>query len=504
MNQRTKRRSVLAISFILVSATFSRAEDAAAPEIPKEGDGGWPKIVTSEAGSKILMHQPQIESWQDQKVIDAWSAVEFQAERQKSSDLGVIEILADTSVAMEERLVKLQNIRIKQVNFPTLEQGRAREIASTVTKKFPKDGLVIALDRILAAVDKSQIKAAGVSVNQSPPPIFYSKRPALLVQFDGEPIMSPIKDSTLKFIVNTNWDVLQDPDEGKYYLRYEKSWWAFPELDKEWKQVSKLPKSFETLPKDANWDDVRAAMPPKTLSKSKSPLFYVSKQPAELIVTDGKPELERVEKSKLYWVSNTECDVFQMKRGAYYFLVAGRWFKADKLEGPWTFATSDLPKEFLDIPRTHPRARVRASIPGTDEAAEAVLLAQIPRTLRVETKNVQSPEVKYQGEPKFVDIKGTKVSYATNCSNDVLKVGEIYYLCYQGAWLNSRKAVGPWELSKSVPDEIYKIPPECPLHHVTYVKVGSSDAESVTYVQTSGYSGVTVSFGVAMYGTGWY
>src|SRR5690348_18121064 len=51
------------------------------------------------------------------------------------------------------------------------------------------------------------------------PPIFYSTRSAVLVNFDGDPIWSPIKDIDLKFAVNTNWDVLQHPPTNTFYLR---------------------------------------------------------------------------------------------------------------------------------------------------------------------------------------------------------------------------------------------------------------------------------------------
>ncbi len=79
-------------------------------------------------------------------------------------------------------------------------------------------------------------------------------------------------------------------------------------------------------------------------------------------------------------MNNTESDLFRMGRnGDFYFLVAGRWFKAASLDGPWTFATPTLPADFKQIPVEHPRSRVLASVPGTPQATEAVLLATIPQ-----------------------------------------------------------------------------------------------------------------------------
>ena len=85
--------------------------------------------------------------------------------------------------------------------------------------------------------------------------------------------------------------------------------------------------------------------------------------------------------------------------GDFYFLVAGRWFRAPGLDGPWTFATPTLPEEFKEIPIEHPRSRVLASVPGTSQAIEAVLLASIPRTARVNKKELKAPDVAYSGRP---------------------------------------------------------------------------------------------------------
>ena len=95
---------------------------------------------------------------------------------------------------------------------------------------------------------------------------------------------------------------------------------------------------------------------------------------------EGKPKYEKVEGTakggkkgtELLWVKNTESDLFRVKDAEFYYLVSGRWFSASKLEGPWKFATQELPAEFQNIPTAHERARVRSSIPGTDEAAEAI------------------------------------------------------------------------------------------------------------------------------------
>ena len=81
-----------------------------------------------------------------------------------------------------------------------------------------------------------------------------------------------------------------------------------------------------------------------------------------------------------------------------------------------------------------------ASVPGTVQAAEAVLLAQVPQTARVSKKTVKAPEVAYQGEPEFQPIEPTTVARATNTDKDIIKVGDLYYMCFQGVWFMSSDA----------------------------------------------------------------
>ena len=145
-----------------------------------------------------------------------------------------------------------------------------------------------------------------------------------------------------------------------------------------------------------------------------------------------------------------------------------------------------------------------ASVPGTDQAAEAVLLAQIPQTARVNKKEAKAPEVAFQGDPEFAAIEKTTVQRAVNTDKDVFKVGELFYMCYQGVWFVGKSATGPWEVASSVPDQIYQIPVSSPAHHVTYVTVEESDDDWVVYAAAAGYTGMMVAWGCTVWGSGWY
>ena len=79
---------------------------------------------------------------------------------------------------------------------------------------------MIALDRVLANVDKSPWSSGTSKASRRiRRTIFFSESPAVIVNLDGEPIWSPIKDNDLKFAVNTNWDLFQHEPSDTYYLR---------------------------------------------------------------------------------------------------------------------------------------------------------------------------------------------------------------------------------------------------------------------------------------------
>jgi hypothetical protein len=485
--------------------TSPLAAAAAAATTPPPVDGGWPRIYDTPAGGSILVYQPQVASWEKQAHIVAFSAVSYRSKAGEKPALGTIKVESNTKVALADRLVNFDPMKIVEANFPTLQKEQIREITAQIDKAIPDEDRVIALDRVLANLDKSQVVPKNVEgVKADPPTIFFSKTPAVIVNLDGEPIWSPIKENDLKYAVNTNWDLFEHEPTKTLYLRNEGTWLKATDVKGTWSAAGTLPGSFKKLPAEENWKDVKANLP-GTPAKT-VPKVFVTFQPGELILLRGEPNYVLVQGTELLWVSNTESDVFRMgKTGPVYYLVAGRWFSAPDFTGPWTFATPSLPADFKKIPLEHDRSRVLASVPGTDEAAEAVLLAQIPQTARVNKKQAKAPDVAFQGDPQFQPIEKTTVQRAVNTDKDIFKVGDLYYMCYQGVWFSGKSSSGPWEVASSVPEQIYQIPVSSPAHHVTYVTVeDDDDDEWVTFAAAAGYTGMMVAWGCTVWGSGYY
>jgi hypothetical protein len=487
------------------SAQTATKTGTAGGATPAPIDGGWPRVYSLSSGGSILVYQPQVASWDNQTNLVAFSAVSYRDTAAAKPVLGTIRIEAETRVALSERLANFHKMKIAEANFQSLSKEAVKEIVATLDKVVPDDDQVIALDRVLANLDKSQIVSKNVEgIKADPPNIFFSKTAAVIVNLDGEPIWSPIKENDLKYAVNTNWDLFQHVPTSMYYLRNGSSWLKATDVKGQWSPAGALPESFKKLPNEENWKEVKASLP--GTKATAIPKVFVSFTPAELILLKGEPSYLLVNGTTLLWVSNTDSDVFRNgKTGPVYYLVAGRWFSAPDFTGPWTFATPSLPADFKKIPLEHDRSRVLASVPGTDQAAEAVLLAQIPQTARVNKKETKAPDIAYQGDAQFAPIEKTTVQRAVNTDKDVFKVGDLYYMCYQGVWFSGKAATGPWEVAESVPEQIYQIPPSSPSHHVTYVTVEDDDDDDwVVYAAAAGYTGMMVAWGCTVWGTGWY
>ncbi|MDX9788179.1 MAG: hypothetical protein RBT11_15465 [Desulfobacterales bacterium] len=488
------------VLMVMVSASGVAASEEAPP-----ADPGWPRVFEKN-GKQLTVYQPQVDYWNDYKDLRCRFAIAVKTGPSQQEKLGVVEIDADTVVDHAERVVDMVPKK-REMRFPNTSEAEATSLEKVVDELHPPSRtLTVSLDRVLAYLDPDQQpQQQAVELNLDPPKIFYSQKPAILVMFLGEPELKPVeKDKTeLMFAVNTNWDVFYDATGQRYYLLNGDNWLATADAVKgSWRPAEALPAGLSSLPQDDNWADVRQQVPGKR--DQNPPVVFVSTEPAELLVTAGEPSFSPIPGTKLMRVANTDIPVFLFSGDkTYYLLIAGRWFRAAGLDGPWTVASLDLPGDFARIPDSDPAAFVKASVPGTVEARDAVLLASVPATTAVDVSKPAAVEVGYSGEPKFEQIPSTTVQYAANSPQSVFFVDGGYYCCDQGVWFCGSAATGPWTYCKSVPQAIYTIPASHPTHNVTYVVVQNTTPTTVVYSQTAGYSGEYVAAnGVLMFGAG--
>ena len=328
--------------------TAAKPAAAAAPAAPVL-DGGWPRQFTTESGAAFTLYQPQVASWEDQKRMTAYAAASYTAKAGDKPALGTIKAEVDTKVSVTERLVDFSVVRVTESNFPTLAKPQLEEVTAEITKGIPQHARVIALDRVLASLDKSQIIPKNVEgVKADPPTVFFSKTPAVIVNIDGDPIWSPIAGTDLKYAINTNWDLFELGATKTLYLRHNTGWLKATTLDGAWTRGRHTSRQLlEDSRPTRTGPTSRRRFPGRSWPRAACPKVFVSTKPAELILLTKDPNYLLVEGTSLLWVSNTESDVFRLgKAGPVYYLVAGRWFSAPDFTGPWTFATTESPAGF--------------------------------------------------------------------------------------------------------------------------------------------------------------
>jgi hypothetical protein len=463
----------------------------------------YPRRVATSAGV-LVVHAPQIDAWAGYQRVIGRSAIEVTLADSEMTSPGSMAFEGETKVDLAERIVGVFNLQVTGLTFPGVDDVAASKLADFVRATVSRSPKKLPLDLMMSYLADGVAPKADPGLSSVPPRIFYSAKPAVLVVLDGPPVKVPLKGIGLSYAANTNWDLFWLGAQSRWYLLNGTQWLVSKDqnLDGKWKATRELPSNFSQIPMEDNWKEVLAKVPPPK-TKQKAPVVFTSEKPAELIITDGRPDFEKIEGLELRYATDTTSDLFRLD-DRYYYLVSGRWFSSAELkEGSWT-PVATLPTVFAGIPKSHPKARVRVAVPGTEEAQLALLEASIPRTATIKAGAAPQIKVTYTGEPQFEPIPGTTLTRAVNSPYDVLGYGAAYYLCYNATWYVAMDPEGPWRVAPKVPDEIYKIPAGSPAYHVTHVKVYGSDDETVTTGYTGGYTGVYSTGTTIVYGTGWY
>ena len=470
-------------------------------------DPGWPRVITKPQGT-LVYYQPQVDSWTNYEQLDWRMAVSVTPAGGKEV-VGALNMHGVTSVNAETQMVLISNLQLKNVYFPSLDPDAAAHMQQVI-QSFVPPSVWITMQRLVACVPKPAAAPPGVPLNNNPPQIFTSYKPAILLGVEGEPILYEIPKTKLQYVVNTDWALFLY-DKSTYYLLAGERWLMASSLQGPWAPAMQLPKDMEKMVSDQQFASLQQYIPPPPASANAVvPTVFYSTVPAVVILFDGQPTYSKIPDTQLVYATNTRSYLFVYSpTNQFYYMTGGRWFTASNMQGPWTFATPSLPADFAHIPPSSPAAQVLSSVPGTEEAKDAVMIAQVPTKITVNSASAAAQaSVTYAGAPQFAPIEGTSMSYATNTAQKVIQVGEFYYLCLTGIWFVSVSPAGPWQVADSVPQVIYTIPPSSPVYNVTYVTQVVQPSGTVQASYTAGYMGAFV-VGVAVGaviagGTGYY
>ncbi len=470
----------------------------------------WPRQVNLASGT-VLMYQPQVSQWQGNQITFR-SALGFMPKGGQQETFGVMFATARTQVDRINRVVVFENLQITSSNFPTLPDKGA-SLAADLQTSVASSVRTISLDRLKASLALNGIQPPTVAVQNNPPQVLVSYSPAILVPIDGTPVLQAVGTSGFQRVVNTKALILQGGPGSAYYIHVYDGWLSAASLQGPWLQTSVLPAGLaataQTVARTGAVDMLTGgpqANPRPSLANG-VPAILISQVPTELIIFNGQPDFVPVTGTQLLWAANTSSDVFvNTANSAYYVLMAGRWFTAPGLGGPWTFvAANALPADFARIPPGTRAAAVLPTVAGTPQAQEAVIENSIPQTATVKRVNGPQFTPSLDGAPQWAPVAGTALSYVANASVPLIQVpGGQMYAVQAGVWFTAPGITGPWTVAASVPDAIYTIPPSSPIYYVTYVRVYEATPQFVYVGYTPGYMGTVVSNdGTIVYGTGY-
>ncbi len=229
-----------------------------------------------------------------------------------------------------------------------------------------------ALDSIaqtLSAAGTVDLLDGGPKANPKPslangvPAIYTSQAPTDLIVFNGQPDFVPIVGTQLLWAANTTSDVLIDTTSNQYYVLLSGRWFRSAALSGPWSFVA-----ANTLPPDF------AKIPPHSLAGAVLPTVAGTPQAQEALISnsipqtatvplkngpkftpsfDGPPQYQQITGTPLTYVVNSHEPVIQVAPTSYYAVVAGVWFNATQLTGPWVVATS-VPAVIYTIPPSSP------------------------------------------------------------------------------------------------------------------------------------------------------
>jgi hypothetical protein len=235
----------------------------------------------------------------------------------------------------------------------------------SLRQPFGMDGVA----QTLAQSGAVDMLDGGAKANPKPslangvPTIYTSQVPTELIMFKGQPDFVPVVGTQLLWASNTTSDVLIDTSNNNYYVLISGRWFNSPALTGPWAFVANnaLPPDFAHIPPQAPAGAVLptvAGTPQAHEAAISNSIPQTATVPLKNGPTftpnfDGPPQYLPIEGTPLSYVENSSEPVIQVAPNAYFAVVAGVWFTAPQITGPWMIATS-VPTVIYTIPPASP------------------------------------------------------------------------------------------------------------------------------------------------------
>ena len=507
MHNENKFRILVLLALALCACVFATAQTNAADTNANDRnlfeeptpDLGWPRILSGN-GQSFTIYQPQLDSW-DGFTLEAHVAVALATGTDQPSIFGVANLKVRTLVDKTDRLVSFEDLQVVDAKFPSApEQEQA--YTQALRDVLPKSIKSVSLDRLEAQLDiqAEQSKSEALPLQNAPPRIVFKQTPSVLLYIDGEPKYVPVEGTKLARVVNTRVLLLKD-SKDKLYLHLLDGYMEASALSGPWKRRRRKPpegrgESRGRRPRIAPDRSARRARK----SRHETQTFAQERADADHHRRDHTDRVDRHRReaqlrshhgTSLLFIKNTSANVFKLMTDQMTLRAHRRALVQRQVDRrSMGICAADNPAHRLRADPGHsPKENVKAAVPGTRQAQEALIANQIPTSARVDRKSTKFT-LQTDGEPKLVPIAGTPLQYVLNASAPVIRVDDrSWYACQDGVWFVATAINGPWVVADTVPAVIYTIPPASPVYYVTYVRVYHATPTYVYVGYTPGYMG---------------
>jgi hypothetical protein len=240
---------------------------------------------------------------------------------------------------------------------------------------------------------------------------------------------------------------------------------------------SQIPQLAISLPLDAVESSLNMNVEERKLStglKNDAPQIIYTTQPAILVLIDGTPKLQKNDSWGVDAVVNTPFTIVKNTDGAFYLYGGKNWYRGQSATGPFDY-TQQIPNNLNKIQQDVDNAN--NADPGFSSDSANVQPGP-PSNIIVRTDPAEL--IQTDGDPSFVSIDGTNLSYASNTQNDLFlnKGDNQYYVLLSGRWYKSPHLQGGWQYieASALPNDFAKIPEGSPKDNVLASVTGTDAA----------------------------
>lgn len=230
------------------------------------------------------------------------------------------------------------------------------------TRKPPQD-----IETAGKAIDKAdEFEGDSKFFSNVIPMIMVCTAPTELIQSNGTAEFSPVQNTSLRYVSNSEDDIFINMADQYYYILLSGRWYASQSLTGDWTHIAgeKLPPDFKKIPEGSQKDIVLASIPGTNAAKEAVADAQVPKtakvdrkKASTVVKYDGAPVFEDIPGTNLQYAVNTLSVVLREDK-AYYTVDKAVWLEAGTPDGPWKAATT-RPEDVDKIPADNPAYNVK-------------------------------------------------------------------------------------------------------------------------------------------------